>query len=110
MPPVVQGSLFGGETIAGTIVDKLTHILQSHPEARDDYKTAMALYWLEFDGLDEVLGEQADAFRQWFESRATAPKTLQNRTMEIQNKYPTLEASSDVEEWRQRQATAGPVM
>ena len=106
----VQQDLFGGQAIVGNIVDKLTWILEQHPAARQDYKLAMYYYWLEFDGLAEILDGKADAFKQWLIDNATSPKTLQNRCMEIQNKHPDLEAPPEVEKWRQRQARAGRVM
>jgi len=108
MPYARQRTLFGGETVTGSIADKLEYILEEHPDARDDYRVAMVTYWAQFEGLDRVLGERLDAFRAWLVD-ATSPKTIQNRVMEIQNRRPDLEARSDVEELRQRQATAGPV-
>lgn len=111
MATALQRSLFGGEiAVGGTIVDKLTYILEEHPEARDDYMAAMFRYWQQFDGLGEVLGEKAEAFLEWFTSQATSVKTLQNRAMEIQRRRGDLDASSDVRKWRDRQAKAGPVM
>ena len=105
--PVVQGTLFGGTVITGNIVDKLTYILEEHPEAREDYKAAIALYWSEFDGLCEILGDKVTEFQEWFEEHATSPQTIRNRTQEIQNKRPDLDASSETEKWRQRRSRSG---
>ena len=109
MQRVMQADLFGGIQVAGNVVDKLTAILEDYPEARASYMTAIVLFWSEFDGLERVLGDRTEAFRAWFVERATSPKTLQNRVMEIQNERPDLEAPTDVERLRQRQAVQGPV-
>jgi len=110
MSIVMQGSLFGKPVVSGNIRDKMRYILTAYPDARDDYKLACYLYWREFEGLREALGERAEAFREWFVHHATSPKTLQNRAMEVQRWHPELEASPQVEEQRQRQATQGPVL
>jgi len=112
--------------VNGNVVERLQYILAEHPEARDSYKSAMAWYWLEFDGLDAALRqalaetlddhqvdalctELATAFQQWFVRFATSPKTLQNRAMEVQSDRAELDASPDVRRWRDRQARAGRV-
>jgi hypothetical protein len=106
----IQQDLFGGQIVAGNVVDKLTWLLEQHPEARASYKAAMFLYWLEFDGLAEVLDGKAEEFGAWLAEKATSPKTLQNRCMEIQNRRPDLEAPPEVAAWRERQARAGRVV
>ena len=127
MPIAMQQSLFGGPAVvSGNVVDRLEYILTEHPETRNSYKAAMALYWLEFDGLvvalrqalpdtldakqaDDLCSRLADAFQKWFERFATSPKTLQNRAMELQSDKAELDASPDVRKWRNRQSKAGPV-
>jgi hypothetical protein len=111
MPIILQDSFLGsGPVVSGNIRDRMRYILSEYPKARDDYRLALYLYWREFEGLGELLGDKADAFRQWFVNSATSPKTLQNRTMEVQNRNPELEASPDIAQERQRQAKAGPVL
>lgn len=107
----VQLSFVGAATPAGNISERVAEVLRRHPEARNSYKALMFWYWVECDGLDTVLDErELDAFRSWFCSRSvTAPKTLQNRAMEIQNANPGLDACPEVETWRQRQSRAGVV-
>jgi hypothetical protein len=105
----VQQDLFGGETIAGDVVTRMTYVLERYPEARGSYKAALFYFWLEFDGLAEVLDGKAEEFGAWLTEKATSPKTLQNRCMEIQNRRPDLEAPPKVEVWRQRQSRAGRV-
>jgi len=101
--------LFGERTPASdSIKDRMAYILEQNPEARDDYKLAMAMYWFEFDGLHEVLGDRAVDFRDWFIAQATAPKSIQNRAGEVQNENPRLEACPKVARWRERQSRAGP--
>jgi hypothetical protein len=110
MSVTMQSSFLGKPMVSGNLRQKMAYVLQKYPEARNDYRLAMFYFWLEFEGLDDALGEKVDAFREWFVDRATSPKTLQNRTMEVQNRNPELDASPAVEEQRQRQSTAGPVL
>jgi len=110
MSIVMQNSFLGGPVVSGNIRDRMRFILTKYPEARNEYKLACYLYWREFEGLGEALGEKADAFREWFVNHAVSPKTLQNRAMEIQSQHPELEASPDIERQRQKQATQGPVL
>lgn len=106
---VLQSSMFGPPVVSGTISKRLEYLLAEHPEARDDYMVLLVLFWVEFDGLAEVLGDKTDAFKEWFVRSATSPKTIQNRCMEVQNAQADLEASSPVAAQRLRQATQGPV-
>ncbi len=112
MTTAVQHSMFGGVAIAGTILDKMTYVLEKYPRARESYQYAAFFYWLEFDGLGEILGDQAlcDRFARWLDRDATSFKTLQNRAMEIQNDRPDLEAPREVERIRQRQSRAGRIV
>ena len=104
----MQFDLFGG-LVPADVVEGIKFILETDPSARNDYRRMMARFWLEFEGLDEVLGDKAGAFVDWFTQQATPPKTLQNRCMEIQNQHRDLEADPHVKEYRRRQATAGRV-
>jgi len=105
-----QLDFFGGTQVAGNIRDRMTYVLEKYPEACRDYRQAMFHYWIEFDGLADVLGDKLEDFRAWWAETAESVKTLQNRAMEIQNARPDLEAPPDVEEWRQKQSRAGPVV
>lgn len=109
---VIQQDLWGNKVVAGDVVDRIAHILEHNEDARNDYKVLMARYWIEFDGLDEFLGDlpaMRAGFLAWFVGLATSPKTLQNRCMEIQRRRPVLDADAGVREERQRQARMGPV-
>jgi len=108
-PIVEQRDFFGGSIISGSVRDRLFAILKDDPFARDNYKRLIGLYWLEYDGLDSILGDRKERFLEWLETHATSPKTLQNRAMELQNDYAELEASPDIAELRERQAKAGPI-
>lgn len=106
-----QMTLDGRAVTVGSVADKIEAILRKHPDARNSYHALMYWYWLEHDGLDDVLRSpaQREAFRVWFTKYATSCKTLQNRTQEAQRRNPGLDACDDVRQWRDRQATAGPV-
>lgn len=106
----MQDSFLGKSTISGNLYDRLTYILTEYPEARDSYMLAIFRFWMELEGLDEVLGDKADAFKRWFVRQATSPKTIQNRIGELQSRHPELEASPEVERQRQRQAKQGRVL
>jgi hypothetical protein len=107
---ITQRSFIGETVDVGNVVDNVTYILEQYPDTRNSYKRLLVRYWLEFDGLDEILGpEVCEAFLTWFTKRATSPKTLQNRVGEVQNARPDLEACPDVADWRLRQARAGVV-
>ena len=105
-----QLTLEGKSVPQGTIKDRIVSILRRHPDARNSYHALMFWYWLEVDGMEDVLdGTSSERFRKWFVSRATSAKTLQNRCLEIQREHPGLDATDEVREWRDDQATAGPV-
>lgn len=108
---VTQKGLFGDDAVAGNIEDRIEAILEAYPDTRNNYKRLIARYWLTYDGLDDFLGLDSltTAFIHWMAARATSPKTIQNRCMEIQNRRPDLEANPQVEDWRQAQSRAGVV-
>jgi len=111
MTIAMQDSFLQEHPVAsGNLRDKARYILTEYPEARESYKLAIYHFWMDFDGLDLILGNRAEAFKAWFEDRATSPQTLRNRCQEVQNWLPQLDASPEVEQQRQRQATQGPVL
>ena len=110
MTVATQSSFLGAPTVSGNLRDRIRYILEEHPDARDDYKLAIFIYWCEFDGLTDILGDRADAFREWFISDAVSPQTLRNRTQEVQNRHYGLDASPEVEALRQKQSKRGPVL
>ena len=105
-----QKDLFGGEVVAPDVVERVKWVLAHYPEARDSYAALMIHYWLEFDGLDEVVpAEMQDELVAWFVSKATAPKTIQNRGMEVQKADAELAPSVGAKRKRARQAVQGRV-
>lgn len=115
--PVQQSFIEGGDafipqdTASRNIRERVFEILKRFPEARNDYMALIVRYWFTYDGLDMVIQTQAlqDKFMRWFTGRATSPKTIQNRAMEVQNELPHLDADPEVEARRQQQARQGPV-
>jgi hypothetical protein len=107
-PTAFQDDLWGKTHVAGDIVARITFLLETLPETRNDYKTLMAYYWLRFDGLESGLHD-AETFTKWFTTCATSPKTIQNRCMEVQSARPDLEADTATQKLRARQAKAGPI-
>lgn len=105
-----QYDLFGGTAVAGDVVDKVTHLLESDESCRDSYMELLGQFWLQFDGLDAVLPvEYHEPFLRWLNNGATSPKTVQNRAMEVQRQRPELDASPEVRQLRDRMATQGRV-
>ena len=107
----MQKPLFGDvPERPATVTEGIILVLREVPAARNSYKRLMLEFWRRFCGLEEALGDRMEDFEQWWLSkRAVAPKTLQNRAMEVQRDHPSLEADEEVEAWRQRQARAGKV-
>jgi len=106
-----QRSFNGNSKFIGSDHDKALYILTNYPEARNSYKAAMVKWWLEFDELWAVYRYDKsihfEDFYNWFISKATSPKTIQNRIMECQNENPHLDASEEVEEYRQKRSKQG---
>ena len=108
--PPKQVDFWGNEAPPDNIIERIEKILEDNPQACNSYKSVMVLYWLWYDGLDAILDKKTFiAFQKWFIEKATSPKTLQNRAMEIQRRRPDLDANPTVREWRDRQGKAGPV-
>ena len=76
-----QYDLFGGEQVAGDVVDRLTDLLESYPDARECYMVAIFRYWLTFEGLDQFVADP-DALLAWAQ-RATPAQTLRNRHQDV---------------------------
>jgi hypothetical protein len=108
---VMQHQLFDdAPAVQGSVREKIRYVLQDYPETRDDYRWLMFRYWMLFEGLGAVLeSSDPEAFRRWLVERATTPKTLQNRAMELQREYPELDARPKVRKRRDELASAGPV-
>lgn len=109
-----QLNIFTGQPeVAGDIIDRVTYLLRTYPDTRNDYKTLIARYWIEFDGLAGVLPTNGDnltlAFCDWMRTTATSPKTIQNRAMEIQSAHPELDADPYTRARRQALARQGVV-
>jgi hypothetical protein len=75
MSLAIQKTLFGPEKVIGDARTKLAELYHYHPEYFDKEKTVILQYWLEFDGLREVLGHRANEFIEWFRN-ATSPETI----------------------------------
>lgn len=107
-----QLDLLGQPAIGGDVVHRIIYLLEVYPETRDDYKTLIARYWYQFDGLQQILEGTPMSikdFIHWIRTCATSPKTIQNRAMEIQRQRPELAARPAVQRKRRQQAKAGPV-
>lgn len=106
-----QIGLFGEDRVAGDIVAQIRHLLAQEPETRNHYGLLAVRLWRRFYGLDAAIGREAAEKLEEFVQRRGVPamKTAQNRAMEIQHDYETLDASPGVREWRDRQAKAGRV-
>ena len=100
----------------GPLKDRIAWILDTYPAARENYLIAQFYYWLEYDGLRQMLEpadhpvpDIADRFFWWYTTTARSPKTLLQRTQEVQKERPHLAPSPETQDHRKRQATAGPI-
>ena len=105
----MQLTLDGGKVVVGGIKEKITYVLEMWPETQENYRALYVRYWLQFDGLREILRSgDPSRFEHWFRFRATNPKTLLQRCQEVQNKRPDLEPAK-VREKRLKQSRQGPI-
>lgn len=82
-----------------TIKDRVKFLLETEPKTRDDYSYLMARYWIVFNDMPE--GMTHEEFVVWFtQHKVAAAKSIQNRCLELQRKYPYLDSSDPVREWR----------
>ena len=102
---VYQLNFAGQPEVAGDAVARIRYLLEKYDDARNDYMVLIGRYWLEFDGL----GVDEEDFLSWMASRATSPKTIQNRAMEVQSACANLDADPEVRARRKKQARQGPV-
>ena len=102
----------------GNLRQRIAWILDHHPEAKEDYRLTAFYYWLEYDGLAGILAPGApqpdiDAalsrFLEWYITTARNPKTLLQRTQEVQRERPHLAPSAQTQARRKRQGRAGPI-
>lgn len=105
----MQRALIGEDKVEGDIYDRLAYIMEVYPETQGNYKALHFRYWMEFEGLREVLKSgDSSRFEHWYRYKATSPKTLNNRAGELQNKRPDLEPS-EVREKRLKQSRQGRI-
>lgn len=97
---------------AGNLEQKVESVLERFPGTRGSYRALFFRFWMEYDGLGDVLGDKVEAFAKWFLNHrcATSTKTLQNRTMEVQRRRPDLDAEKSTRTWRNKQARRGRVL
>ena len=106
----MQRNLFTGQAEPTDVVQAITDVLERFPETRDNHRLVMLYTWMEHYGLDGVLPvEYHEAFETWF-LKAPSPKTISNRTHELQLRYrPDLDASPEVRAQRTKQQRQGVV-
>lgn len=112
MPTQLALGDMAASRVVGNLEQKVESVLERYPGARESYRALMFHVWVEFDGLDDVLGDKLEAFGKWFmnHKRATSPKTVQNRGMEVQRRRPELDAKKSTRAWRDKQARGGRVL
>ena len=101
-----QASMFGGEEIAGDVVDKCRAMLAEEPATREDYEYAWLRYLVRYHGLSgpvlldlmAVLGRGAPGFR-----------TVALRCQEIMKGDASLQPPREVMQRRQEQRRQGRV-
>ncbi len=99
-----QAGLWGGEQVAGDVVERLRILLANDRDARNDYDVCAIHYLQEFEGLDRISARHMIAA-----TRKVALKTILNRCLDVQRMYPELDADPEVRAARNRKAKGGPV-
>ena len=72
--PVQKG--FWQDAYIGNVRQKMEELNLYYPEALKSEKTSILAYWLEFEYLQDILGENWKQFRYWFLNKATSPETI----------------------------------
>ena len=115
MPRFDQLALLGDDLPPSGISlrDRVAHILDTVPDARNDDALLALEYWCRYDGLADVF--EADVLRDfcdWFRARATSFETIRRRRQEIQRNRDDgighLRPSPSVETYRRSRDGAGP--
>ena len=112
--------------------EKAELLMDENPEARNDDRLLMLLWWERFDSLgtlfhwslrdlmegevdDEELQVMANAlserFKDWFRRTATHPETIRRRRVEIQSlrkKHGALRPAAHITAYRKARDGAGP--
>jgi len=79
-------------------------LLGRSQEAKDNRKVMCLEYWVDYEGLGDILGDELPAFRDWWVNVATCPSVLHRRAREIQNDKRLHEPSPKVREERERKS------
>jgi hypothetical protein len=110
-----QESLFADDLPPSGISlrDRVAHILDEVPDARNDDALLTLEYWCRYDGLASILEADVLAdFCDWFRVTATSYETIRRRRQEIQRNREDgighLRPSPSVERYRRERDGAGP--
>ena len=87
------------EKIIGDVRDKIAHLYQKEPEIANNDTLLQFAFWSEFDGLQHVLGDKYDEFKQWFFSEATKTSSIE-RSRRSMTEAGTLPQREQVKEGR----------
>ena len=113
----MQFDLFGGLAPPAhmKLQDQVRWILDHYPATRDNDRLLVLRYWLEFDGLRELLDGEAIATLERFMAnpRTATPETVRRRRQELQRldsggSDDDLAPSDSTKRWRKARAHAGP--
>jgi len=115
MPQYEQSDLFGaGLPPSGiSLRDRVAHILDEVPDARNDDALLALEYWCRYDGLANILeGDVLRDFCDWFRATALSYETIRRRRQEIQRNREEgighLRPTASVESYRRARDGAGP--
>lgn len=96
--------------------DRVAHIMDEIPDARNDDPLAALEYWSRYDGMLDLKAFQnvahLEQFCEWFRVVATNYETIRRRRQEIQRNRDDgighLRPSASVESYRRARDGAGP--
>lgn len=117
MEAKVQYDLFTGGLAYPPMTDqeKVDEILKQYPETRNSDGLLLYHFWMEFDGLGDVLRDQAtrDRFRAFLQDKHTTPAESVRRRRQDRHQLEStgggdLMPTPDVVEYRLKRAHGGP--
>lgn len=105
-----QETLFDSKPVlVGDIYDQIAYLLELYPRTQERYMEVYLRYYETFQGLREIVESgNWKAFERWWLYKAKNPKTLLQRTQEVQNRSPELEPTG-VREKRRKQSKQGRI-
>lgn len=76
MTIAIQAGFWGNNSFIGDTRQKLHHLHENKPDVFTQEMRLYFEYWCEYDGLEDVLEDKLEAFRNWMTRKATPSNTI----------------------------------